>query len=111
MGRASPHLPVRGCEHPDAAAPRADEGGCRGRRTGTRRMSDPILSIRGLRKTYGTGTDALRSVDLDIRRGEIFALLGPNGAGKTTLINIVCGIVTPSSGEVLVDGKNWQSGF
>ena len=48
-------------------------------------------------------------VDLDIRRGEIFALLGPNGAGKTTLINIVCGIVTPSGGEVLVDGKNWQS--
>ena len=74
-------------------------------------MSDPILSIRGLRKTYGTGVDALKSVDLDIRRGEIFALLGPNGAGKTTLINIVCGIVTPSSGEVLVDGRNWQSDF
>ena len=71
-------------------------------------MSDPILSIRGLRKTYGTGVDALKSVDLDIRRGEIFALLGPNGAGKTTLINIVCGIVTPSEGEVLVDGRNWQ---
>ena len=74
-------------------------------------MSDPILSIRGLRKTYGTGVDALKSVDLDIRRGEIFALLGPNGAGKTTLINIVCGIVTPTSGEVLVDGKNWNSDF
>src|SRR4051795_3983826 len=74
-------------------------------------MSEPILSIRKLRKTYGTGVDALKSVDLDIRRGEIFALLGPNGAGKTTLINIVCGIVTPSSGEVLVDGKNWQSDF
>ena len=74
-------------------------------------MSDPILSIRGLRKTYGTGVDALKSVDLDINRGEIFALLGPNGAGKTTLINIVCGIVTPSSGEVLVDGKEWQSYF
>src|SRR5919205_2047406 len=74
-------------------------------------MSDAILSIRGLRKTYGTGVDALKSVDLDIRRGEIFALLGPNGAGKTTMINIVCGIVTPSSGEVLVDGKNWQSNF
>ncbi|HEX3675938.1 MAG TPA: ABC transporter ATP-binding protein [Sphingomicrobium sp.] len=71
-------------------------------------MSDPILSIRGLRKTYGTGVDALKSVDLDIQRGEIFALLGPNGAGKTTLINIVCGIVTPSEGEVLVDGRNWQ---
>jgi ABC-2 type transport system ATP-binding protein len=74
-------------------------------------MSDSILSIRGLRKTYGTGVDALKSVDLDIRRGEIFALLGPNGAGKTTLINIVCGIVTPSSGEVLVDGKNWQADY
>ena len=74
-------------------------------------MNDPILSIRGLRKTYGTGVDALKSIDLDIRRGEIFALLGPNGAGKTTLINIVCGIVTPSSGEVLVDGRNWQSNF
>ena len=74
-------------------------------------MSDPILSIRGLRKTYGTGVDALKSVDLDIRKGEIFALLGPNGAGKTTLINIICGIVTASGGEVLVDGKNWQSDF
>jgi ABC-2 type transport system ATP-binding protein len=74
-------------------------------------MSDPILSIRGLRKTYGTGVDALKTVDLDIRRGEIFALLGPNGAGKTTLINIICGIVTASGGEVLVDGKNWQSDF
>ena len=74
-------------------------------------MSDPILSIRKLRKTYGTGVDALKSVDLEIQRGEIFALLGPNGAGKTTLINIVCGIVTPSSGEVLVDGRNWQSDF
>src|SRR6185437_820479 len=74
-------------------------------------MSDPILSIRALRKTYGTGVDALKSVDLDIRRGEIFALLGPNGAGKTTLINIVCGIVTASSGEVLVDGRNWKSNF
>ena len=74
-------------------------------------MSEPILSIRKLRKTYGTGVDALRSVDLDINRGEIFALLGPNGAGKTTMINIVCGIVTSSSGEVLVDGKNWQTDF
>jgi ABC-2 type transport system ATP-binding protein len=74
-------------------------------------MSEPILSVRQLRKTYGTGVDALKSVDLDIQRGEIFALLGPNGAGKTTLINIVCGIVTPSSGDVLVDGKNWQQDF
>jgi ABC-2 type transport system ATP-binding protein len=54
---------------------------------------------------------ALKPIDLDIRRGEIFALLGPNGAGKTTLINIICGIVTATSGEVLVDGRNWQSNF
>ena len=74
-------------------------------------MSDPILSIRGLRKQYGSGTEALKTVDLDIRRGEIFALLGPNGAGKTTMISIVCGIVSPSGGEVLVDGKNWQRQF
>src|SRR5690242_812740 len=74
-------------------------------------MSDPVLSIRGLRKEYGTGVHALKSVDLDIRKGEIFALLGPNGAGKTTLINIVCGIVTPTSGEVLVDGRSWQSDY
>ncbi len=74
-------------------------------------MSDPILSIRGLRKAYASGTEALKAVDLDIRRGEIFALLGPNGAGKTTLISIVCGLVTASGGEVLVDGKNWQTHY
>ena len=74
-------------------------------------MSDSILSIRGLRKAYASGTEALKSVDLDIRRGEIFALLGPNGAGKTTLINIVCGIVTPSGGTVLVDGKDHLSDY
>ncbi|HEY6048128.1 MAG TPA: ABC transporter ATP-binding protein [Sphingomicrobium sp.] len=74
-------------------------------------MSEPILSIRQLTKTYGTGVEALKPIDLDIRRGEIFALLGPNGAGKTTMINIVCGIVTPSSGEVLVDGRNWQTAY
>ncbi len=74
-------------------------------------MSEPILSIRGLRKSYASGTEALKSVDLDIRRGEIFALLGPNGAGKTTLISIVCGIVTATAGEVLVDGRNWRSDY
>src|SRR6478672_6631644 len=74
-------------------------------------MSDNVLSIRQLTKTYGTGVQALKPIDLDIRRGEIFALLGPNGAGKTTLINIVCGIVTPTSGEVLVDGRNWQEDY
>ena len=63
-------------------------------------MNDIVLSIRALRKEYGTGVQALKSVDLDIRRGEIFALLGPNGAGKTTLINIVCGIVTPTRSAI-----------
>ncbi len=71
----------------------------------------PILSLRGLRKAYANGTEALKAVDLDIRRGEIFALLGPNGAGKTTLINIVCGIVTPTGGEVLVNGRDWQQHY
>ncbi len=66
----------------------------------------PIVSISRLSKTYASGLLALKSVDLAIRRGEILALLGPNGAGKTTLINIVCGIVTPSSGDVHVDGHD-----
>ena len=74
-------------------------------------VDGPILEIRGLSKTYKGGVRALDHVDLDIRRGEIFALLGPNGAGKTTLINIICGIVTPSEGEVLVEGKNWQADY
>jgi ABC-2 type transport system ATP-binding protein len=64
----------------------------------------PIIAIANLSKTYATGFQALKSVSLDIRRGEIFALLGPNGAGKTTLISIICGIVNPSAGSVLVDG-------
>ena len=65
-----------------------------------------IISIRNLAKTYKSGFQALKGVDLEIRRGEIFALLGPNGAGKTTLIGIVCGIVNPSSGTVLADGHD-----
>src|SRR5213080_2711485 len=66
----------------------------------------PIISIANLTKTYASGLKALKSIDLEIRKGEIFALLGPNGAGKTTLISIVCGIVTPSGGHVLVDGHD-----
>ncbi len=66
----------------------------------------PILGISGLSKTYASGFQALKCVDLDIQRGEIFALLGPNGAGKTTLINIVCGIVTASAGTVSVAGHD-----
>ena len=76
-------------------------------------MSEPILSIRGLSKTYGGGVRALDSVDLDIRAGEIFALLGPNGAGKTTLIGAVCGLVRPSAGTITAFGhdlsKDWRS--
>jgi ABC-2 type transport system ATP-binding protein len=66
----------------------------------------PVISISGLTKTYASGLKALDAIDLDIRRGEILALLGPNGAGKTTLISIVCGIVNPTSGSVLVDGHD-----
>ena len=70
------------------------------------RASDPIISVSGLHKTYASGFQALRQVDLNIRRGEIFALLGPNGAGKTTLISIICGIVNPSGGTILADGHD-----
>jgi ABC-2 type transport system ATP-binding protein len=66
----------------------------------------PIISIEQLSKTYASGFQALKPIDLEIRRGEIFALLGPNGAGKTTLISIVCGIVNPSGGRVLADGHD-----
>jgi ABC-2 type transport system ATP-binding protein len=66
----------------------------------------PVISVKNLTKTYASGFQALKNVDLDIRKGEIFALLGPNGAGKTTLINIICGIVNPSSGTVLADGHD-----
>jgi ABC-2 type transport system ATP-binding protein len=65
-----------------------------------------VLTVSGLSKTYATGFHALKNVDLEIRRGEIFALLGPNGAGKSTLINIVCGIVTASRGTVVADGHD-----
>ena len=66
----------------------------------------PMISISNLTKTYASGLQALKRIDLEIRKGEIFALLGPNGAGKTTLISIVCGIVTPTSGSVLADGHD-----
>ncbi len=65
-----------------------------------------VLTVSGLSKTYASGFHALKSVDLEIKRGEIFALLGPNGAGKTTLINIICGIVTASTGTVQADGHD-----
>ena len=65
-----------------------------------------IISVKNLSKTYASGFRALNNVDLEIRRGEIFALLGPNGAGKTTLISTICGIVNPTAGRVLVDGHD-----
>ena len=70
-----------------------------------------IITISGLSKTYATGFNALKNVNLGIRRGEIFALLGPNGAGKTTLIGVVCGTVNPSSGTVTVDGHDNVTDF
>ena len=66
----------------------------------------PIISVTNLSKTYASGFQALKDINLEIRRGEIFALLGPNGAGKTTLINIICGIVNPSGGVVIADGHD-----
>ena len=71
----------------------------------------PIIRIAGLSKTYAGGFQALKDVDLDINKGEIFGLLGPNGAGKTTLINIVCGIVTKTAGTVTVDGFDHVANF
>ena len=76
-------------------------------------MTDPILSITGLTKVYAGGTRALDGVDLDIRKGEIFALLGPNGAGKTTLIGAVCGLVRPTAGTITAFGhdlaRDWRT--
>jgi ABC-2 type transport system ATP-binding protein len=66
----------------------------------------PVISVRNLVKSYASGVQALRPINLEINKGEIFALLGPNGAGKTTLINIICGIVTPSGGTVTADGHD-----
>src|ERR1700744_5637850 len=70
-----------------------------------------VISIRNLSKTYASGFQALKSVDLDIQKGEIFALLGPNGAGKTTLISIICGLVSASTGPVLVDGHHIRTDY
>jgi ABC-2 type transport system ATP-binding protein len=71
--------------------------------------ASPILSIRGVTKTYASGHQALKGIDLDIERGEIFALLGPNGAGKTTLIGVVCGLVNSTSGTVVADGYDLRT--
>jgi ABC-2 type transport system ATP-binding protein len=75
-------------------------------------LTNPVIVVRGLDKTYEGGFQALKGIDLTVRRGEIFALLGPNGAGKTTLISIICGIVNPGNGTVTVDGhdiiRDWR---
>ncbi|QKH37853.1 ABC transporter ATP-binding protein [Achromobacter pestifer] len=71
----------------------------------------PVISVQDLSKRYASGFQALKSVNLDIQRGEIFALLGPNGAGKTTLISIICGIVNPTAGRVLADGHDILTEF
>jgi ABC-2 type transport system ATP-binding protein len=71
----------------------------------------PIISVKGLNKTYKSGLVALENIDLDINQGEIFALLGPNGAGKTTLINIICGIVNPTVGTITANGNNIITAF
>jgi ABC-2 type transport system ATP-binding protein len=71
----------------------------------------PIISVSGVAKTYASGFKALKPIDLEIEQGEIFALLGPNGAGKTTLINIICGIVKASAGQVLVAGHDIQRDY
>src|SRR5450631_546922 len=71
----------------------------------------PIISIENLTKSYASGVEALKPINLAIGRGEIFALLGPNGAGKTTLINIICGIVTASAGVVRADGHDIVSDY
>src|SRR5467141_3872659 len=71
----------------------------------------PAIAISNVVKTYATGFQALKDINLEIRRGEIFALLGPNGAGKTTLINIVCGIVNATAGSVHVDGHHFEHDY
>jgi ABC-2 type transport system ATP-binding protein len=71
----------------------------------------PIISVKNLTKTYASGLQALKNINLDIHPGEIFALLGPNGAGKTTLINVICGIVNPTQGVVLADGHDIVSDY
>ena len=71
----------------------------------------PIISVKNLSKTYKSGFRALKNINLDVQRGEIFALLGPNGAGKTTLIGIICGILKPSEGSVTVDGHDIQRDY
>ena len=73
--------------------------------------AEPAVAVLGLNKTYDTGFQALKDINLDIRVGEIFALLGPNGAGKTTLIGTICGMVRPTDGQILVGGHDVVTEF
>src|SRR5579862_2880863 len=84
----------------------ADRGALERRRPSIAETMTSAISVSHLNKTYASGFQALKDINLDIRHGEIFALLGPNGAGKTTLINVICGIVKPSAGTVTVDGHD-----
>src|ERR1044071_3534589 len=102
MQPATLHVPVAS---PGSAGARSTPGGS-AESSAESIDAAPIVAIAGLSKTYASGFQALKHVDLTIRRGEIFALLGPNGAGKTTLINIVCGIVNPSTGTVTAGGHD-----
>src|SRR3954470_453772 len=103
FGPAISRMEVRSVTRPPLRAQGTAKGKSMQRETNP---AEPIVSVQGLSKTYKSGFEALKRIDLDIRRGEILALLGPNGAGKTTLISIICGIVTPSAGTVLVDGHD-----
>src|SRR5215510_193683 len=85
---------------------RAPSGERRAASQATRTHMPPIITVANLSKRYASGFQALKNINLDIRRGEIFALLGPNGAGKTTLISIICGIVKASHGSVSVAGHD-----
>jgi ABC-2 type transport system ATP-binding protein len=86
---------------------RQTTAGCRvGRESPVVTAADAVIAVRGLDKIYAGGFQALKDINLTVRRGEIFALLGPNGAGKTTLISIICGIVNPGHGSITVDGHD-----
>src|SRR5215218_1892745 len=96
------------CDHKDtgATAEEIPYGPGSSRHSDRFMILQPVISVSNLDKTYASGFRALKEINLDIRRGEIFALLGPNGAGKTTLINIICGIVNPSQGRILADSHD-----
>src|SRR5215211_2815908 len=101
------------CDHRDtgATAEEIPYGPGSSRHSDRFMILQPVISVSNLDKTYASGFQALKEINLDIRRGEIFALLGPNGAGKTTLINIICGIVNPTQGVVLADGHDIVSEY